>query len=152
VSTGAGRRGFGRGNQHDDARRGWGPFIGLGWEVRRAEAVNGRRQSGTSMPSKFQFWDVMEGGGCASYWRGRGGLEWHLSWRGSGGGMAQRQGSARMWPVAMVPSVVRGRGRAALGLLGQKSQAGPRVQIGLGVVADLAFYAFVNKMSKIERL
>jgi hypothetical protein len=29
------------GNQRDNARRGWGPFIGLRWEVRRPEAVNG---------------------------------------------------------------------------------------------------------------
>jgi hypothetical protein len=66
-----------------------GPFIGLGWEVRRSDAVNGRRQSGTSMPSKFQFQDVMEGGGCVGYGRGRGKLGWHLSWHGSGGWMVQ---------------------------------------------------------------
>jgi hypothetical protein len=41
------------------------------------------------MPSKFRFWDVMEGGGCVSYGRGRGKLGWHLSWRGSDGWMVQ---------------------------------------------------------------
>jgi hypothetical protein len=79
MSTGVRRRGFGRENQRGDARRGWGPFIGLGWEVRRPNAVNDWLQSATSMPLKFQFRDVMEGGGCVGYRRGRGGLGWHLS-------------------------------------------------------------------------
>jgi hypothetical protein len=74
ASTGSGRRGFGRGNQRGDARWDWGRFIGLGWEVRRPEVVNDRWQSWTSMPSKFQFSDVREEGGCAGYGRGRVGL------------------------------------------------------------------------------
>jgi hypothetical protein len=38
-------------------------------------------------------------------WEGKGGLGWHLSWRGSGGWMAQQWGSARLWPVVTAPSV-----------------------------------------------
>jgi hypothetical protein len=68
-----------------DVPDGFGAFIGY---LNGMEAVNGRRQSGTSMPSKFWFWDVMEGGGCAGFGRGREGLEWHLSWCGSVGWMA----------------------------------------------------------------
>jgi hypothetical protein len=38
--------------------------------------------------------------------------------------MVQQWGSARLWPVAAAPSVARGRGRAALVLLGQKAKLG----------------------------
>jgi hypothetical protein len=152
VSTGTGRRGFGRGNQHNDARRGWGPFIGLGWEVRWPEAVNGWRQSGTSMPSKFWFWDVMERGGCAGYWRGRGGLEWHLScaWKRWLDGTAVRQ---RMAVAGGGGVIICPRKRmSSIGSARLKKPSWPRGQLGQGVVADLTFYAFVNKKSKIERL
>jgi hypothetical protein len=41
---------------------------------------------------------------------------------------------------------------SSIGSAGLKKPSWPRGQLGQGVVADLTFYAFVNKKSKIERL